>query len=100
MLIASINGLFDGKIRIADQNPHQSFRLIVEGSGKIGFVKGEGLLTLIPNERGTHVGFDGEVHIGGTIASVGQRLIDTTSKMIIKRFFDKMATEVSQPAPP
>lgn len=109
MLIASISGQFEGKVRIADHNPHQSFRLIVEGAGKIGFVKGEGLLTLVPNEKGTHIGFDGEVHIGGTIASVGQRLIDTTSKMMIKRFFDKLASEVvrtppsvpaTEPAPP
>ncbi len=98
MLIASINGLFDGKVRIADQNPHSSFKLIVEGTGKIGFVKGEGLLTLTPNGNGTNVGYDGDVHVGGTIASVGQRLIDTTSKMIIKRFFDKLVTEVSAPA--
>ena len=95
MLIASINGLFDGKVRIADQNPYTSFKLIVEGAGKIGFVKGEGLLTLTPNDTGTHVGYDGDVHVGGTIASVGQRLIDTTSKMIIKRFFDKLVAEVS-----
>jgi uncharacterized protein len=95
MLIASINGLFDGKVKIAEQNPYTSFKLIVEGSGKIGFVKGEGLLTLSPNEAGTHVGYDGDVHVGGTIASVGQRLIDTTSKMMIKRFFDKLVAEVS-----
>jgi carbon monoxide dehydrogenase subunit G len=95
MLIASINGLFDGKVKIADQNPYTSFKLIVEGSGKIGFVKGEGLLTLSPNGAGTHVGYDGDVHVGGTIASVGQRLIDTTSKMMIKRFFDKLVAEVS-----
>jgi carbon monoxide dehydrogenase subunit G len=29
--------------------------------------------------------------VGGTIAAVGQRLIDATSKMMIKRFFDKVA---------
>ena len=95
MLIASINGLFDGKVRIADQNPHTSFKLIVEGAGRIGFIKGEGLLTLTPNEHGTQVGYDGDVHVGGTIASVGQRLIDATSKMMIKRFFDKLVSEVA-----
>ncbi len=95
MLIASISGLFDGKVRIADKTPFTSFRLIVEGTGKIGFLKGDGLLTLTPNEGGTEVRFDGDVHVGGTIASVGQRLMDTTSKMMIKRFFDKLASEVS-----
>ena len=55
MVMASISGLFDGTVRIADQNPPSSFRLIVEGSGKIGFMKGDGLLTLVPLEGGTNV---------------------------------------------
>jgi len=91
MAIASIGGLFTGKIRLADQNPPQSFRLIVEGTGKIGFLKGEGLLNLEQQGESTEVAYDGDVQVGGTIASVGQRLIDTTSKMIIKKFFEKLA---------
>lgn len=95
MAIASIGGLFNGKVRLADQNPPDSFRLIVEGTGKIGFVKGEGLLNLSsspdPSKIETEVKFEGDVQVGGTIASVGQRLLDTTSKMIIKKFFEKLA---------
>jgi uncharacterized protein len=95
MAIASIGGLFAGKVRLADQNPPESFRLIVEGNGKIGFLKGEGLLNLSvspdsPNPA-TEVKYEGDVQVGGTIASVGQRLLDTTSKMIIKKFFEKLA---------
>jgi uncharacterized protein len=91
MAIASMGGLFTGKIRLADQSPPGSFRLIVEGTGKIGFVKGEGVLNLTPQGDSTEVAFDGDVQVGGTIASVGQRLLDTTSKMIIKKFFEKLA---------
>ena len=47
MAIASIGGLFGGKVRLADQNPPESFKLMVEGNGKIGFLKGEGLLNLV-----------------------------------------------------
>lgn len=94
MMLASVSGLFDGTVRIADQNPTTSFRLIVEGTGKIGFMKGDGLLTLVPVEGGTNVQYEGSVEVGGTIAAVGQRLLDTTSKMIIKRFFDKLSAEV------
>ena len=95
MALASVTGLFDGTVSIADRNPSSSFRLIVEGSGKIGFMKGDGLLTLAPVEGGTSVIYDGTVEVGGTIAAVGQRLLDTTSKLIIKRFFDKLTAEVS-----
>jgi uncharacterized protein len=89
--IASMGGLFAGKVRITDQNPPANFRLIVEGTGKIGFMKGEGLMKLEPNGETTAVNYEGDVQVGGTIAAVGQRLIDSTSKMLIKKFFDKLA---------
>jgi len=95
MVLASISGLFDGKVRIADPQPHTSFRLIVEGTGKIGFMKGDGLLTLTPADTGTTVSYDGTVEVGGTIAAVGHRLLDTTARMIIKRFFEKLASEAA-----
>ncbi|HEV3197647.1 MAG TPA: carbon monoxide dehydrogenase subunit G [Bryobacteraceae bacterium] len=93
MVLASISGQFAGKVKITEANPPTSFRLLVEGSGKIGFMKGEGLLTLSPSGGGTSVHFDGDVQVGGTIASVGQRLLDTTARMLIKKFFDKLAVE-------
>ncbi len=95
MALASVSGLFDGKVRIADPEPHSRFRLIVEGSGKIGFMKGDGLLTLTPAGTGTNVSYDGSVEVGGTIAAVGHRLLDTTARMIIKRFFEKLASEAA-----
>jgi carbon monoxide dehydrogenase subunit G len=94
MMLASVSGLFDGKVRIAEPNPPTSYKLVVEGSGKIGFMKGEGLLTLKENGSETTVDFNGEVQVGGTIASVGQRLIDTTARLLIKRFFSKLSKEV------
>ena len=121
VVLASISGLFDGTVRIADPRPPASFRLVVEGAGKIGFMKGEGLLTLAgaaavpaagetlaavirnardsmdaaPEATGTDVCFDGEVQVGVTIANVGQRLIDTTARMLIKWFFEKLSGEAS-----
>jgi uncharacterized protein len=91
MAIASIGGLFTGKVRLAEQHPPDSFKLIVEGNGKIGFVRGQGLLNLVPQGQSTEVQYDGDVQVGGTIAGVGQRLLDTTAKLIIKKFFEKLA---------
>jgi carbon monoxide dehydrogenase subunit G len=97
MVVAAISGSFEGSVRLADQNPPDSFRLIMEGAGKIGFVKGEGLLKLSPNGGGsTDVHYDGEVHIGGSIAGVGQRMLDATSKMILKKFFTKLTVEAGK----
>src|SRR5262249_44946474 len=82
MVLASLSGAFDGKVRIADRNPPSSFRLIVDGTSKLGFMKGEGLLKFAPSGEGTEVSYDGDVQVGGTIAAVGQRFIDSTAKMM------------------
>ena len=93
MSLGSASGLFNGKVTIADQNPPTGYRLMVEGTGKIGFMKGEGVLTLSPVDGNTSVSFEGDVQVGGTIAAVGQRLLDVTAKMLIKSFFDKVNRE-------
>ncbi len=93
MVLAAVSGRFEGKVRITEAQPPSQFRLHVDGAGKIGFMKGEGLLTLTEADGATDVRYEGDVHVGGTIASVGQRLIDGTAKMLIKRFFEKLGKE-------
>ena len=96
MALASLSGAFEGKVRITEQTPPNSFRLVVEGTGRIGFVKGDGLLRLTSAESGgTEVAYEGDAQVGGTIAAVGQRLIDGTAKTMIKKFFDKLAAEAA-----
>jgi carbon monoxide dehydrogenase subunit G len=96
MIISAVQGTFVGKIRIANQKPPEQFRLMVEGSGKVGFVKGDGLLTLTPVDTATEVRYEGEVQVGGLIAGVGQRLLDTTAKIVIRKFFEKLTEAVVQ----
>ena len=91
MVLASISGLFDGKVQIKDQSSPNSFRLVVEGLGKIGFLKGDGFLEFKPNGHGTVINYEGDVQVGGTISAVGQRLLHTTTRMLIKRFFDNLS---------
>jgi len=98
MVLASMSGLFDGKVRISEANPPLSFRLVVEGAGKIGFMKGDGVLTLTFADNVTNVQYEGEVQVGGTIAGVGQRLVVTTARMITRRFFDRLCGEASNGA--
>jgi carbon monoxide dehydrogenase subunit G len=98
MTLASLAGRFEGKVRITDPNPPLNFRLIVEGTGRIGFMKGDGVLRIELAPGGSVVHFDGDVQVGGTIANVGQRLIETTAKMLIKRLFEKVNGEAGQKA--
>jgi uncharacterized protein len=93
MVLASLSGAFDGKVRLTEPERPVSFRMVVEGAGKIGFMKGDGVLRLAAKDSGTEVAYEGDVQVGGTMAAVGQRLIDTTARMLIRRFFEKLAAE-------
>jgi len=92
--IAAVQGLFKGKVHLRDPNPPQGYRMAVEGIGKVGFVKGEGAVSLGPDEAGTLVSYEGDVQVGGGIAAVGQRLLDTTSKFVIRKFFESVAKQI------
>jgi carbon monoxide dehydrogenase subunit G len=48
LLIASISGSFNGKVSLSGHEPPHRFRMDVDGSGKIGFMKGAGLIALEP----------------------------------------------------
>lgn len=95
MALAGLSSSFDGKIRITDSVPPESFCLTVEGSAKIGFMKGEGTLKLTSLADGTEVSYDGDAQIGGPMAGIAQRMVDGTSKMMIKRFFEKLGAEAA-----
>jgi uncharacterized protein len=95
--IASIQGLFAGKVKIEERQPPHSFKLSVEGTGKVGFMKGSGVLQFTPHEGFTEVAYQGDVQVGGMIAGVGQRLVETTAKFVIRKFFDKLAEQIAPP---
>ena len=52
-----------------------SYRLLAEGRGRPGFVRGQAAIALTPCANATTLTVTGEVHAGGAIARVGQRII-------------------------
>jgi uncharacterized protein len=85
--LAAITGTYNGTVVLADVNPLTSYRLIVEGQGRAGFVKGSSVIALRAVGATTAVDVSGAVHTGGPIARVGQRLIGSVAKMMSDRFF-------------
>ena len=91
--VGSIKGVFDGKLRLEDLREPEHFRMVVEGRGAPGFLKGTGDLDLEQDGAITRVKYAGDVQVGGTIASVGQRMIQGTAKMMATQFFTCLAAE-------
>ena len=83
--VGPVAGAFSGRIVISDEVPPDSYTLSVEGKGGPGFVKGIGHVNLIDQGDGTTLmEYEGDMQMGGRLASVGQRLMDTVSKSMIR----------------
>ena len=91
--VGSIKGVFTGTVRMEDMRPPEHFRLVVDSKGTPGFVKGSGDLDLTGTGETTTVHYVAEVQVGGTIASVGQRMLEATAKMMASQFFTALEAE-------
>ena len=101
--VGSIKGLFTGNVRLEDLKPPSHFRINVDGKGQPGFLKGAGNIDLEESDGTTIVTYDGEAQVGGTIASVGQRMLQGAVKMIATQFFTAIEAEArteTHEAPP
>lgn len=92
--VGSIKGTFKGDVRLEDMRPPEHYRIVVEGKGAIGFAKGSADFDLEEKNGGTVIRYSGELQIGGTIAGVGQRMIQGAAKMMASRFFASLEAEV------
>jgi len=92
--IAAVKGTYRGKIAVVDPEPPKRYRLIGEGSGSPGFVKGEAIIELSQQDQDTIVSYQGEMEVGGLIAGIGQRMIGGITKMMVGQFFKKMEKEL------
>jgi carbon monoxide dehydrogenase subunit G len=89
--IGPVAGVFAGKIVVSDEVPPESYTLAVEGRGAPGFANGTGHVQLSEQEDGkTLMQYEGEMQVGGRIAGVGQRLIDTASKSMISQGLESL----------
>ena len=92
--IAAISGNFKGTVAIEEMVPPQSYRLVVEGTGRPGFVKGHAQIALAPESDGTRLTVAAHADVGGTIARVGQRLLEGVAKTMMDRFYACLAGKV------
>jgi carbon monoxide dehydrogenase subunit G len=88
--VAAVKGTFEGKVRLLERKPPESYRLAAEGSGGPGFVRADTLITLTETDGGTRVSYSADVQVGGLIAGVGQRMLGGVSKMMADQFFNRM----------
>jgi carbon monoxide dehydrogenase subunit G len=83
--VGPVQGRFKGNIKLFDIVAPESYQIEVDGKGAPGFVRATGGLKLTSQGDQTNMEYQGDAQIGGRIASVGQRLMDTSAKSIIRQ---------------
>src|SRR5437868_15331374 len=96
--VGPVKARWKGKVRLPDLDPPNSYRISGEGEGGVaGFAKGGAKVSLSDKDGGTLLTYDVEAQIGGKLAQLGQRLINSAAKKTADDFFIKFAAAVTQP---
>jgi hypothetical protein len=93
--VGPVQGAFQGTIVYSDMQPPESLSLVVNARGPSGIVNGEGALVLTATETGTLMRYQGEGKVGGRMASVSQRLMESSAKAVTKQSLQSLETQVA-----
>jgi carbon monoxide dehydrogenase subunit G len=94
--VGPVKTRWKGKVRLSDFDPPNSYRISGEGDGGVaGFAKGAAKVSLADNDGGTLLSYNVESQIGGKLAQLGQRLINSAAKKTADDFFEKFRAAVA-----
>lgn len=93
--VGPVKGQFQGTLRLSDLALLEGYHMRVDGKGPAGFMSGEGDLRLSGDEASTTLTYDLDAQVGGRIAGVGQRLIESSAKSITKQGLEGLARELA-----
>ena len=94
--VGPVRGNFTAKVAITDMNPYESYRLSLSGNSNIGFGTGDSLVTLEEQDGKTTVKVDSRAQAGGTVARVGQRMMESVARGLLDRFFSCLQETVNR----
>jgi uncharacterized protein len=94
--VGSIKGVYDGEVRLTDQEEPGSFHLQAKGAGAAGTIGADVLVTLADApDGGTSLTYDADATVGGVIGGVGQRMLVGVSKKLAEEFFGNVDAAIS-----
>lgn len=94
--VGSIKGVYEGHVRLSDQEEPGSFHLQARGAGAAGTIGADVLVTLSEApDGGTSLSYDADATVGGVIGGVGQRMLVGVSKKLASEFFANVDSAIS-----
>ena len=93
--VGPVSATFKGKVTLSEIDPPNGYKISGEGTGGVaGFAKGGAEVKLIDDGNATVLSYVATAQVGGKLAQIGSRLIDSTAKKMANEFFGKFAEVV------
>ena len=93
--IGPVKAKFKGAVTLENINPPESYTIVGEGKGGVaGFAKGSANVSLAEDGEETVLTYEAKAQVGGKLAQLGSRLIDSTAKKMAEDFFTKFSEMV------
>ncbi|MBS9718809.1 carbon monoxide dehydrogenase subunit G [Pseudohalocynthiibacter aestuariivivens] len=90
--VGPVSAKFAGVVELLDINAPESYRISGEGKGGVaGFASGHADVKLIPDGDTTTLVYTVNAKVGGKLAQIGSRLIDSAAKKMANQFFTKFS---------
>jgi uncharacterized protein len=98
--VGPVKANFAGKVTLSDLDPPQSYTIAGEGSGGVaGFAKGSAKVNLDEDDGATVLHYAVQAHVGGKLAQIGSRLIDSVARKMAENFFARFVATVAPEQP-
>lgn len=95
--IGPVRANFQGKVKLSELDPPNGYTISGEGQGGVaGYAKGGAVVRLLDDGNGTLLKYEAKADVGGKLAQLGGRLIDSTAKKLAGDFFQKFSALVGQ----
>jgi hypothetical protein len=97
--VGPVKATFSGKVKLSDLDPPNGYRIAGEGSGGVaGFAKGGATVKLeAESAEVTNLQYAVDANVGGKLAQLGGRLVDSTAKKLAEEFFENFAAALAPP---
>lgn len=96
--VGPVSARFSGIVALSDVMAPHSLTISGEGKGGIaGFAKGGAHVSFAPEGEGTRLTYSAEAKVGGKIAQLGSRIIDSFARKLADEFFQRFQDAVEGP---
>jgi hypothetical protein len=98
--VGPVSGTFSSNVRLEETQPPMRYRIVFDGVGQSGFMRGTSDFQLEEQAGLTVLQYTADFHVGGVLAAVGQRMLQGAARMMASKFFTAIeaAAQAAKPA--